>query len=246
MGAWALPSLDAKEEPSSTRIRFTTLSKATPSGLKSDSVLDLVQDLSGYIWLATDNGLSQFDGWETENYAYSPDGTTTLSSNRLTAVAAKSKSPGPLWIGTASKGLMRFDQPSGTASWILKGSTSAHALLSDTITDLAISEDKYLWIATDHGLNVLNLATEKIVVSEGPLSKTPIAFVSCQRGSEVWVGTTAGELYKWNDTLAGFKKFWETSVPVTSVVADAENRVWIGTAGLGQTSGLAHPMASPC
>tara|TARA_R110000850_G_scaffold249163_6_gene374082 strand:+ start:546 stop:4799 length:4254 start_codon:yes stop_codon:yes gene_type:complete len=233
VGAWALPSLDAKEEPSSTRIRFTTLSKATPSGLKSDSVLDLVQDLSGYIWLATDNGLSQFDGWETENYAYSPDGTTTLSSNRLTAVAAKSKSPGPLWIGTASKGLMRFDQPSGTASWILKGSTSAHALLSDTITDLAISEDKYLWIATDHGLNVLNLATEKIVVSEGPLSKTPIAFVSCQRGSEVWVGTTAGELYKWNDTLAGFKKFWETSVPVTSVVADAENRVWIGTAGLG-------------
>ncbi|MDF1852330.1 MAG: hypothetical protein P1U85_15935 [Verrucomicrobiales bacterium] len=41
----------------SSRIRFTTLSEATSPGLRSDFVRDIVQDVSGYVWIATDQGL---------------------------------------------------------------------------------------------------------------------------------------------------------------------------------------------
>ncbi len=227
------PSLRAEERVLDTRIRFTTLSKSTPSGLRSDYVRDIVEDLKGNLWLATDQGLTQFDGWETKQFTTQSNGSSALSSNQLTAVATTTKTPGPLWIGTAANGLMRLDQQTEAISWILKGSTLGMELLSDSITGLAISEDKFLWIGTDKGLNVLNLNTGNIVVSDGPLSKSPISFVKTGLAGKIWVGTESGQLHKWNSTSQKFVKCWETSVPITAVATDAENRLWIGTAGLG-------------
>ena len=193
----------------------------------------MVEDAKGSIWLATDQGLSEFNGWETTHYTTYSKGGAALSSNQLTAVATSRKFLGPVWIGTANNGLIRFDQQRGKATWVLKGGGNAGALLSDSITDLAISEDKFLWIGTDAGLNVLNLATGSIVVSQGPLADKPIKFISSRNGTDVWVGTKSGELYKWNHSSDAFEKFWSTSVPVTCVVIDHSNTLWIGTAGLG-------------
>ena len=122
----------------SNRIRFTTLSKTSTEGLKSDLVRDLTQDLSGYVWLTTDRGLSRFDGWETVHYSRDPDSTDGLSSDQLTVIATTRKSKSSLWIGTSSKGLMKFNQETGKATWFMHGTARGGSLLSDNIIDLAI------------------------------------------------------------------------------------------------------------
>ncbi len=221
----------AQEEAS--RIRFTTLSSSTPGGLKSDQVRDLIQDPGGYVWLATDRGLCRFDGWETVHYRHAPDAPRGLSSDQLTSVATTRKNKGPLWIGTSSKGLMKFQPDSGEATWLMKGSPEAPDLLSDHIVDLGISEDKFLWIGTDSGLNVLNLATDRIVAATGPLGSSRIASVTTFGEGEVWVGTAAGELHRWDRKEQRFDLFWSTSVPVMTVAMDSKNSLWIGTAGKG-------------
>lgn len=216
-----------------SRIRFTTLSKSTPGGLKSDLVRDLTQDLSGYLWLATDRGLSRFDGWETTHYFHDPYSPNSLSSDQLTAVATTQKTKGTVWVGTSSSGLVQFNQGSGDVTRIMKGTARAGELLSDSIVALAISDDKSLWIGTDAGLNVLDLGTGKIVAAEGALESAAIASITQIGENEIWVGTMAGELYKWASKEGAFVKIWSTSVPVNSVALDAENRIWIGTGGLG-------------
>ncbi|MCB1207030.1 MAG: hypothetical protein KDN18_22445, partial [Verrucomicrobiae bacterium] len=222
-----------------TRIRFTALSKSTPGGLRSDLVRAISQDIGGYVWIATDQGLHRFDGFQTIHYARNPDSPTSLPSDQLTALAtsrgSNANANGPLWIGTSSSGLARFSPASGEAIWLRKGSNKGENLLSDQITSLGISEDRFLWIGTEAGLNVMNLATESIVVAEGPLGATSIASITTlgPNHAEIWIGTTAGDLYKWNQTSKSFEKFWSTSVPVTSVAMDTQNRVWIGTAGMG-------------
>ncbi|TVL96957.1 MAG: hypothetical protein CV087_23045 [Candidatus Brocadia sp. WS118] len=40
----------------------------TDNGLPSSETYDILQDDQGYIWIATDNGLSRFNGYEFENF----------------------------------------------------------------------------------------------------------------------------------------------------------------------------------
>ena len=229
----SLPLRSPAAQEELVRIRFTPLSTANSEGLKSDLIRDLTEDFAGNVWIATDHGLVRFDGWSANNYSHNPNNSSTLSSDQLTSLATTRDRSGSLWIGTLSNGLLKFNQESGTASAILKGTTRGENLLSDNIVDLAISDDQYLWIATDAGLNVLNLVTEKIVVANGPVGSARIASVTTVGKGEIWVGTVAGDLYKWNSHDKEFVKFWTTTVPVTSVARDNKNGIWIGTAGLG-------------
>ena len=74
-----------KAQENSTRIRFSTLAEDTPGGgLSSNHVQGIVQDLSGYVWIATDKGLNRFDGWVVTKYHESDLPETGLSSDLLT------------------------------------------------------------------------------------------------------------------------------------------------------------------
>jgi ligand-binding sensor domain-containing protein len=55
----------------------------TKDGLAGSNALSFLQDKNGYIWFATSNGLSKFDGTEFKNYSKA-DG---LLSNNLTGIA---------------------------------------------------------------------------------------------------------------------------------------------------------------
>lgn len=223
--------LNAGEPPS--RIRFTNLSRSTPSGLKSNHVRDLVEDLRRFVWIATDKGLTRFDGWKTVHYQYSPNNPNGLSSDQLTCLATRNDIPSPLWIGTSSDGLMEFHPQDERTVRFVRNSPQGQNLLSNTISDLAISENKTLWIATDQGLNRMDLTTRKISVAQGTPGQTKIAFVKVLREKEIWVGTSAGSLYRWNEGKNKFDEVWKTSVPVTAVTEDTQNRTWIGTDGEG-------------
>ncbi len=233
LGVMALSPGFAAAQEETSRIRFTPLSSSTAGGLKSDLVRDLAQDWNGYVWIATDRGLCRFDGWETTHYHQASGGAGGLSSDHLTSLATPRRSKGPLWIGTSSKGLIKFHTDSGETAWLVKGTVGAENLLSDHIVDLEISEDKFLWIGTDAGLNQLDLATENLAVVEGPLGKSAISSITTFGKGEVWVGTTAGELYRWDRKKLHFDRFWSTSVPVTALAIDSKNSLWIGTGGKG-------------
>jgi ligand-binding sensor domain-containing protein len=57
---------------------------STDQGLANSDVYDIVKDKKGYLWLATDNGLSKFDGIRFKNF-FVEDG---LASNSLTALGS--------------------------------------------------------------------------------------------------------------------------------------------------------------
>jgi signal transduction histidine kinase/ligand-binding sensor domain-containing protein/ActR/RegA family two-component response regulator len=242
-----LPGGAEAQEPS--RIRFTTLSRATPGGLRSDQVRGITQDLGGYVWMATDHGLCRFDGFETIHYRHDPKAKNGLSSDQLTAVASPRETKGALWIGTTSDGLMKYSPDSGEVFVIRKDSPQGALLCSDHITSLAIFNDELLWIGTDAGLGVLNLSGDLLSIVEGPLGTAPIASVTALKTesgkNELWVGTTAGELHQWQPAKKTFTRVWQTSVPVTAVAKDRKDTLWIGTAGMGLHALPADPGAVP-
>ncbi|MEM9016955.1 MAG: two-component regulator propeller domain-containing protein, partial [Verrucomicrobiota bacterium] len=227
-------SSDLVCEDASSRIRFTSLSESTPvpSELRSNLVRGIHQDASGYLWIATDRGLSQFDGASTRHFFRDPGRNGSIASDNLTSITIGSQ-PNPVWIGTASAGLLRLDTQTENCIQIVPGAANAGELASDSITALAISEDKFLWVGTNRGLNVMNLATGNIVRSEGEIGSAPISVISVLGESEIWIGTEDGNLYRWNSSTSTFQSKWKTTVPVSAVSIDTENRVWVGTSGNG-------------
>ncbi len=217
----------AAQSPRENHIRFTSLSTTTARGLKSDLVRDIVQDTSGSVWLATHRGLSRFDGWETIHYPHPPGRNGSPGGDRISAIATTRGKKGVLWIGTSSRGLLQFHPDTGKTIPLTTGP------VDDSIVDLAISEDRFLWIGTDAGLRLLHLATGEITAVAGPLGSSRIASITILGQEEVWVGTVAGDLYHWKSQENTFQKFWSTTVPVTAVARDARNRIWIGTDGNG-------------
>ncbi len=69
----------------------------TRDGLAGSTVYDMCQDKNGFLWFATENGLSRYDGTKFKNFTVQ-DG---LPDNEVLKLFADSK--GRIWIGTFNK-----------------------------------------------------------------------------------------------------------------------------------------------
>jgi len=84
-------------------------------GLTQSEILSVFQDSEGYMWIGTQNGLNQFDGYTFEPFFYDPNDTTTLSNSWIFDITEDRN--GFLWIGT-KEGLNRYNKKEGRFSRI--------------------------------------------------------------------------------------------------------------------------------
>lgn len=82
-------------------------------GLANSHIYDIFQDGRGFIWIATENGLSRFDGMKFQTFRFDRSKTGSIASNIVRTVFEDSK--GTLWVGT-SAGLQIFDSQYSTFS----------------------------------------------------------------------------------------------------------------------------------
>lgn len=75
-------------------------------GLSHTTVWDMAQDKTGYMWLATDNGLNRYDGCQFSIYQL--DGTDSLHVGNGIVRTCFADSKGEIWAGT-DDGLMHYD-----------------------------------------------------------------------------------------------------------------------------------------
>ena len=76
------------------------------SRLASSLAKEVCQDKYGFVWVATDFGLSKFDGYRFVNYYHDSNDSTTIVDNLITSFASTSE--GRMFVG-CRKGLMCYD-----------------------------------------------------------------------------------------------------------------------------------------
>jgi ligand-binding sensor domain-containing protein/two-component sensor histidine kinase len=127
---------------------FNYVNYDTREGLAGSTVYDMCQDKDGFMWFATENGLSRFDGTSFKNFTVK-DG---LPDNEVLKVFADSK--GRLWIGTFNKELCYYyngkiyNRNNDTLLLKLKFRGYAAAIAEDKNGRLAFSDwtDKLLFL----------------------------------------------------------------------------------------------------
>lgn len=109
--AWLMLPLacQASEGPGVERIRFFGL--GMEQGLAQATARAIEQDLDGFLWIGSQDGLSRFDGHEFEVFRHRPGEVGGLGDNHITALAVDGE--GALWIGTQAGGLSKRDPGDG-------------------------------------------------------------------------------------------------------------------------------------
>jgi ligand-binding sensor domain-containing protein/serine phosphatase RsbU (regulator of sigma subunit) len=152
----------------------------TKDGLSGDEVYDMEIDFKGVIWLATYSGITRYSEGKCEIISMK-DG---LPDNYVKVL--KSGPDGRLWIGTDEKGISVYDPEK-------RSFTSTKNWNSGSVTGLAITMDKDIWVSTEDNVIQMRISGKSdwwqrsIKVSQ---SEKPVHIRTIIRDIEenIWVG----------------------------------------------------------
>jgi len=163
-------------------------------GLPSSYVNQLAQDRAGYLWIATADGLSRYDGVEFRTVRRGADGGEELAGTAVEAVLVDSADR--IWIGTEGGGLAMLDAQRRRLHRVGK---VPHALSQADVWALAEDHKGRLWVGGyDVGLHRVDPDTLGVTGirhdpedPRTPASNHVIAVLGTPDGW-VWAATTAG------------------------------------------------------
>lgn len=75
-------------------------------GLSQGTINAILQDHKGFIWIASEDGLNRFNGYEVKVFEKSFDKPSSLPDNHVKTLFEDAKNR--LWLGTEQKGLVRY------------------------------------------------------------------------------------------------------------------------------------------
>jgi ligand-binding sensor domain-containing protein len=70
-------------------------------------ITGITQDLQGYMWFASAQGLTRFDGIKITHYTHEQSNNNSLISTGIESICADSK--GIIWAGASGYGLEKFE-----------------------------------------------------------------------------------------------------------------------------------------
>jgi signal transduction histidine kinase/ligand-binding sensor domain-containing protein len=142
---------------------------SSKDGLSQNMVYDVVEDASGYIWIATKDGLNRYDGNNVKIFTHDVYNKYSLSGNLCTSLLVDTK--GRLWIGTASDGVNLYDPKTER---FYKARVKDDSIKKDgNYPILYFKEDKAgnIWVLTEKNFKVFKIATPQVWPSKANFSE---------------------------------------------------------------------------
>jgi len=224
--------------------RFYRHEEGEPKTIPDNYVYNIAINRKGEIWIATDNGLSNYIGKEQfSNYANDPGDDNSLSSNIITHVFFDQGQR--MWVATRLGGICYYDKALDQFNHIKKNNFKSSSLSSDKITGFAESPNGNLAVGTDGGgINIYDIETGNFSrltqESHGLSSNKTLAFQYDSKGG-LWIGTWGGGLNYYNSKTGEVRVYKHDDVDSKSIADDyiydifksADGTIWIGTWGNG-------------
>ena len=213
-------------------------------GLSQNTVMTVLQDSQGFIWLGTEGGLDRWDGYSVKHYRRGVRGNG-LANDFIWAVAEDAS--GDLWLATDGGGLARWHRRTDRFDTWRHVSTDPLSLASDKLRSLVIAPDGRIWIGTNgSGLDLFDPHTGRFrhfrhqPGDPRSLPNDAVYALHLDREKQLWIGTDGGlsrldpgsrDLRTWrhDDNLASSLCGNE----VRDILERANGEFWVGTFGQG-------------
>jgi len=213
---------------------------STEQGLPNSVIQKVFQDKHEYIWIATENGVSYFDGMRFTTFHYERNQPGTISSDLVKVIYTDSR--GTCWIGT-SNGLQIFDYENNVfRNFPIQYPSFSGTCYVSTILE-SPDKEKLLVSIAGWGIVVYDVKTHKIDLETTYKLKTIygkafLGYLFFDSEGYLWTFAEQGNFYKlnfkqktigekiWSPELTGLSR----KIVVSAIVEDPFNRnLLIGT-----------------
>lgn len=229
-----LSTAKANEVPKLTFDHFSVA-----DGLSSGGVFSIAQDRHGFIWIATFEGLSRFDGKKFINYRHNDNENNSVADNLIRKVYIDKNNT--LWVGTHN-GLSRYNEATDSFENFHNIPNQNNSLYDNVILDIYQDNDDNLIISTDNGLQTYNPKSNdftriKFIRTAHKIKE--IKTIAQDKQGNYWLGTFGDGIYL---SKPKFKKItslkspqandnWSLNINANILYSfsEIENNYWLAT-----------------
>ncbi|MGX5201874.1 ligand-binding sensor domain-containing protein [Aliikangiella sp. IMCC44632] len=210
-----------------------------PNSLNNNQVRDILEDPEGFVWIATDMGLSR---WNQEsqsfyNLRHDPLNRFSLGSNKTTQLYYDNG--GVFWVGTYA-GLNKWNSATKAFKHLHHVPTQKLSLTDNGVNAIHQSSSGDIWVGTYNGLN--QITQDKVNhyhptnTAEG-LSGRKVMSLHADSKDHLWIGTKNNGLNLFDINTKKFTSFKHSaenenslSANGVTVIKPASNgNLWVGT-----------------
>jgi signal transduction histidine kinase/CheY-like chemotaxis protein/ligand-binding sensor domain-containing protein len=199
----------------------------------------VAEDENGNLYLSTDVGLSYFNRANKTytNYQHEKNNKNSLASDYTTDVLFSKQKK--VWIGTYSSGLDSFDPVSKKFTHYSFGATSKQMTGSSVYVLMEDSKGN-IWVGTDDGINVLNVATGIFTkYFHDPKNHQSIGDDEVQalyedKKGNIWIGGFTKGITIFNQKAKSFTRLNKENSNlnnnvISQFLEDSKGNFWVGT-----------------
>lgn len=162
---------------------------STEHGLPHDAINHIVKDKEGFLWLATWNGISRYDGEEFVSYRSLPGDNSELKNGRINYMVEDNRNR--FWLLAADDQIYRFDK---VTERFLNVSRLINARVKKNVRfqTIQVLKDGSVWLISEaDGVFCLrNPESAKMKFSWYDMEK--VNFIHEDQSRNVWIGTEKG------------------------------------------------------
>jgi ligand-binding sensor domain-containing protein/serine phosphatase RsbU (regulator of sigma subunit) len=199
--------------------QYNIKSFSTKNGLINSSVNQIFLDSRGYLWFATEGGLSRFDGKTFRNFT-TKEG---LLGNNVTSICEDKD--GEIWIASFGEGVSMFDGHD-----FIKYD-KANGIRNTDIFSIFCDSKNHIWLATSGGITVYDRKRFRNYTTDDGLPGNEFFCVTEDSKGKMWFGSKHKGLVSFDGkSFHGFmKKDGLSDDNIFCLRNDRKGNLWIGT-----------------
>ena len=185
---------------SAQNIKPTFTHLTIKDGLSQSTVEAILQDKTGFMWFATNDGLNKYDGYDFTTFRYESSDTNSISDNYVYGICEDDS--GFIWVAT-NNGLNKFDPVYNKFTRFLNSADDPNSLSSNLVQAILKDKNNNIWAGTlGGGLNVLGHSSRKFYhlkqnnIDEKLSGFNMITSLCEDRAGNIWAGTYNGNVAK--------------------------------------------------
>jgi ligand-binding sensor domain-containing protein len=205
-------------------------------GLSESTVYCILQDLKGFMWLGTKDGLNRYDGVNFRIFRSSSENTRSIGNNFIRSIAEKDSCT--LYIGTDA-GIYIMNTTDETFNKINCITPEGEAVLSAVNTIYVDHQQEVVWIGTmSQGIFIYDMehhTLQKVAILDYDLQQHAVWSIIKDKSGIIWVGTRPG-LLRYNADIGKlviddnhFSYHGGYDREVLTIFEDDKGNLWLGT-----------------
>lgn len=233
-----LPAVASAGQPVMSFVRL-----GAGQGLSQDTVMSILQDQHGFLWLATEDGLNRYDGNDLRHFIHKRTDPGSVPSNYISSLVEDRQ--GRLWVATDGDGVAWRD--SATGQFRRPQSANGQMLVDPQaqIRTMFVDRRQRLWLATrQSGLLLVDAIAGTVrefrrdLTDPNSLSDDSVFAVAEDATGQIWIGTGSGldrldpdsaSIESYGARLRQVAGSGTAPVRVNAVYADSRGTIWIGS-----------------